>query len=41
MMMLGQEVAVLLAPELEERLLHSRTAREVSTQTDTRESQVS
>ncbi|KAF4532036.1 hypothetical protein B566_EDAN015015 [Ephemera danica] len=35
MMMVGQEVAVLLAPELEERLLHSRAARDQATQTET------
>jgi hypothetical protein len=34
MILLGKEVAVLLAPELERRLLMSRSGRDVATQTD-------
>lgn len=34
MILLGKEVAVLLAPELERRILMSRSGRDVSTQTE-------
>lgn len=34
MILLGQEVAVLLAPELERRILMSRSCRDVATQTE-------
>jgi len=34
MILLGKEVAVLLAPELERRILMSRSGRDVATQTE-------